>query len=186
MALTNELKSKFLSLASALSPENLHCDGEISRTAAMRRKRAIMAEWKTLEKQAGQKVSEDNVWHWTDEVDAWERDQRDAEIAAQPQHPLLRCKKVGVWVREGKSGQTAYYIWGPDHGAEKSYSVFSEFAYRFGRSEKIAANLQSLSEAVAVGEAFLATVNAEFILAKYPEYRHENIARELERLPEGY
>ena len=44
-----------------LSPENLHCDGEISRTAAMKKARALRAEWKEVEKVIGRKVSEDEV-----------------------------------------------------------------------------------------------------------------------------
>lgn len=53
---------KFLRLASALSPENLHCDGEISRTEAARRGRVLRKEWKTLETQVGRRVTEDEVW----------------------------------------------------------------------------------------------------------------------------
>jgi hypothetical protein len=45
-----------------LSPENLHCDGEISRTQAMKKLRALNAEWKEVEKILGRKVSEDEVW----------------------------------------------------------------------------------------------------------------------------
>lgn len=51
-------------LSNRLSPENLHCDGEISRTAAMRKYRALKAEWKEVEKNLGRKVSEDEVFNW--------------------------------------------------------------------------------------------------------------------------
>jgi hypothetical protein len=44
-----------------LSPENLHCDGEISRTAAMKKYRALKAEWKEVEKILGYKISEVDV-----------------------------------------------------------------------------------------------------------------------------
>jgi hypothetical protein len=44
-----------------LSPENLHCDGEISRTAAMKKARALRAEWKEVEKIAGRRISENEV-----------------------------------------------------------------------------------------------------------------------------
>lgn len=47
-----------------LSPENLHCDGEISRSAAMKKYRALKAEWKELEKSLGEKVYDDDVWNW--------------------------------------------------------------------------------------------------------------------------
>jgi hypothetical protein len=60
--MTNELLNAFMGLASRLSPENLHCDGEISRTEARRRERIIRAEWRALEGKLGRKVSEDEVW----------------------------------------------------------------------------------------------------------------------------
>lgn len=189
MALTIRMKARFLSLANALSPENLHCDGEISNAQAMKRKRAIMKEWRELEVEAGRKVFDVQTYEWADEVDEWERMERVAELAALPSHPLLETKNPGVWSRKGADGRTAYYIWGPGHGATKDYRVFSEFAHMFGRNgqrEQIAANIQSLGAAVAVGEEFLATVNADYILAKYPGYRPENLKRELARLPEGY
>ena len=53
---------KFLDLACRLSPENLHCDGEISRAQANQRYRQIMREWKVLEKEVGRKVTEEQVW----------------------------------------------------------------------------------------------------------------------------
>ena len=52
----------FMNLACRLSPENLHCDGEISRAQANSRYRQIMKEWRALEKQVGHKVHEDYVW----------------------------------------------------------------------------------------------------------------------------
>lgn len=48
---------KFFKLINRLSPENLHCDGEISISQAQARQRQIMKEWRELEKEAGQKVS---------------------------------------------------------------------------------------------------------------------------------
>lgn len=60
--MTNELLNAFMNLAGRLSPENLHCDGEISNTEARRRERVIRAEWRALEKTLGRKVSEDEVW----------------------------------------------------------------------------------------------------------------------------
>jgi hypothetical protein len=60
--LTPEQLDKFIRLAGALSPENLHCDGEISRTAAKRRERVLRTQWKALETAVGRRVSEDEVW----------------------------------------------------------------------------------------------------------------------------
>ena len=60
--LTDELKRAFLNLACRLSPENLACDGEISGREVAKRRRAIQREWAALEKRAGRKVSEGEVW----------------------------------------------------------------------------------------------------------------------------
>ena len=48
-------------LCNELSPENLHCDGEISKSAAMKKASALRAEWKEVEKKLGRKVTEDEV-----------------------------------------------------------------------------------------------------------------------------
>lgn len=61
-ALPDDLQAKFLALTCALSPENLHCDGEITRAEADRKYRRLMREWKALEKEAGRPVTEDEVW----------------------------------------------------------------------------------------------------------------------------
>ena len=57
----NIIKQKFVALICRLSPENLHCDGEITPAQAQQRYRAIMAEWRTLEKQVGREVSEEEI-----------------------------------------------------------------------------------------------------------------------------
>lgn len=62
--ISKEDKSKFLDLACQLSPENLNCDGEISRDAAESRATAIWNEWGTLEAKVGHCVTEDEVWKW--------------------------------------------------------------------------------------------------------------------------
>ena len=71
--LTIQDKVAFVNLASRLSPENLHCDGEISRSEAQRKYTVIIREWKLLEKRTGVKVDEDEPWNWIDEVMAYER-----------------------------------------------------------------------------------------------------------------
>ncbi len=45
-----------------LSPENLHCDGEISRTAARKKQVKLNREWKEVEKLFGRKVAEDEIY----------------------------------------------------------------------------------------------------------------------------
>jgi hypothetical protein len=67
----DEVMQKFSHLTSRLSPENLHCDGEISKSQAMVRYRQIMHEWKALEKECGRKVDEDEVWNW--QMAKWEK-----------------------------------------------------------------------------------------------------------------
>jgi len=52
-------------LCGELSPENLSCDGEISRSAMMKKASALRAEWKEVEKKLGRRVSEEEAEnHW--------------------------------------------------------------------------------------------------------------------------
>jgi hypothetical protein len=67
----DEFLGKFLSIASQLSPENLHCDGEISLSEARKRERQLRRDWHVLELALGRKVSEDQVW--TEGLKAWRR-----------------------------------------------------------------------------------------------------------------
>jgi len=60
--MTKEQHSKFLQLACELSPENLHCDGEISRAEANREYKRLMKEWHLLEAQVGRAVTEYEVF----------------------------------------------------------------------------------------------------------------------------
>jgi hypothetical protein len=60
----NEIKVKFADLALRLSPENLSCDGLLSRKAQDFRKAEIMKEWKQLEQECGEKVSMDQAEDW--------------------------------------------------------------------------------------------------------------------------
>jgi hypothetical protein len=57
-----EVKEKFLDLACRLSPENLSCDGELSKSEIRRKYKKLMSEWRKLEKRIGRKVSEHTVW----------------------------------------------------------------------------------------------------------------------------
>lgn len=59
-----ELMNALVNLASRLSPENLTCDGELSKRQVQIRLRQIKAEWKDLEKQLGRSITEDEVWRW--------------------------------------------------------------------------------------------------------------------------
>ena len=62
LKLDEEVFDAFSSLACRLSPENLYCDGEATDACVMRELRAIKKEWKALEKRAGCKVTEDDIW----------------------------------------------------------------------------------------------------------------------------
>jgi len=54
--------NRFSSLLSQLSPENLSCDGELSRQQINFRKQVIKKEWEHLETALGHKVTEDQVY----------------------------------------------------------------------------------------------------------------------------
>jgi hypothetical protein len=54
-------QEKFMRLTNELSPENLHCDGEISRAEANRKYKRLMKEWHALEAQVGRTVTEYEV-----------------------------------------------------------------------------------------------------------------------------
>jgi hypothetical protein len=52
----------FMHLVSALSPENLHADGERTRAAARELERVIRRRWAELEAEVGRTVTEDEIW----------------------------------------------------------------------------------------------------------------------------
>jgi len=51
------IEQRFYGLANRLSPENLCCDGECSRSQTRARHQQIMREWKALEKEVGRKFT---------------------------------------------------------------------------------------------------------------------------------
>lgn len=61
-ALTPAVLGEFRSLANQLSPENLHCDGEISASAARAKAVQLKKQWAALEQQVGRKVSESEIY----------------------------------------------------------------------------------------------------------------------------
>ena len=56
--------SKFKSLSSMLSPENLSADGELSQSAVRKRKRFLLSEWRKLEREVDRVITEDEVWEF--------------------------------------------------------------------------------------------------------------------------
>jgi len=59
--MNKEIQEQFMRLANALSPENLHCDGEISRAEANRKYTLLKTRWHLLEAQVGRTVTESEV-----------------------------------------------------------------------------------------------------------------------------
>ena len=64
MRTKEQIMNDFTGLTCRLSPENLCCDGEISRAEVKRREKQIIKEWKVLEKEISYKVTEDDVFQW--------------------------------------------------------------------------------------------------------------------------
>jgi len=64
MTETEDIRKKFVSLACQLSPENLSCDGELSRSRVIARLRSLRAEWRRCERELGRRVTEDEAWGW--------------------------------------------------------------------------------------------------------------------------
>jgi len=52
----------FVSLVISYSPENVHRDGEASKTEVKKTIARLNREWKQLEKLEGKKVTEDDIW----------------------------------------------------------------------------------------------------------------------------
>lgn len=60
----NELMRKILGIYCQLSPEALHCDGEISAAAAQRKANKLYKELDAACKELGREVSEDEAYAW--------------------------------------------------------------------------------------------------------------------------
>lgn len=55
------LQTRFEALCNQLSPENLCCDGELSPAQVRARRASINREWRELEKEAGRKVTQEEI-----------------------------------------------------------------------------------------------------------------------------
>lgn len=181
-----EIKARFLALTCQLSPENLSCDGELSRDEVERRRRRIRADWADLEKQFGRKVTEDQATGFFKEVVAHRKAERAASMAREPQNPLVAHVHPGVWSRlVNERGADAYYIWGPGlRGA--NYQLFSRFCTYMGRLPEKIGEYDSLDEAVAAGEEFLESVTPDALQRFNPLWPEAEVARHLEWLPTEY
>lgn len=62
--MTEDQKDQFIRLVSALSPENLSCDGELSYRSVREREASLRNQWTILEIEVGRSVSEDEVYDW--------------------------------------------------------------------------------------------------------------------------
>tara|TARA_R100000789_G_C2976325_1_gene142169 strand:- start:156 stop:350 length:195 start_codon:yes stop_codon:yes gene_type:complete len=59
--MTTQQLNEFFQLAMALSPENLHMDGEATIRQANQRRKVLMNQWRKLEKSVGRKVTETEI-----------------------------------------------------------------------------------------------------------------------------
>lgn len=193
--LTLDLKRQFLNLSGQLSPENLTCDGELSRAQVNAKLKKLKAQWAKLEKAAGRTVTEGETWDWHKEVQEADDLDRRTMMLLQPQHELLRHGNPGVWLRDGANGSSAYYVHNAKHkgpfmfngmdlnaGAEDVFILYSEFAHTIDRKEEIG-RYDSLDAAVAAGESYLKGITTDSLRAALPNYRPENLERLLKRLP---
>jgi hypothetical protein len=57
-----ELIQQFQRLSNQLSPENLSCDGELTKYQVDKNRIRLKLQWESLEKQAGRTVSDEEVW----------------------------------------------------------------------------------------------------------------------------
>lgn len=64
LLMDEKIRKGFEILANRLSPENISCDGELNQTQIREKVRGIKRQWKELEKQAGRKVSLEEVELW--------------------------------------------------------------------------------------------------------------------------
>lgn len=60
--MTDEQHKQFLRIASELSPENLTCDGELSKEEVDAKFRRLMKVWHRLQHEVGRVVYEDEIW----------------------------------------------------------------------------------------------------------------------------
>jgi hypothetical protein len=58
----SEILADLRGIENALSPENLHCDGEISRSAAMTKQRKLLAQQRALHKELGRVPSDRELY----------------------------------------------------------------------------------------------------------------------------
>lgn len=72
----DEIMVEFIGLSNALSPENLHRDGEASKEEVKNSLANINKSWKNLETEIGYTVSEDDVW-------TYQKEQRKNKIKEQ-------------------------------------------------------------------------------------------------------
>mgnify|MGYP003655841407 CR=1 FL=1 len=59
--LIQEILDEFFNIAIALEPENLHMDGEATKTMVKNRRRVLANAWTKLEKSIGHRVNKDDV-----------------------------------------------------------------------------------------------------------------------------
>lgn len=168
------IKSRFVEISSELSPENLHCDGERPAAEAARIGRLLKKEWAKLEAQIGFPVSEQMIYEkFLPEVRRHERDEEARQMAAEPQHPLLKHFSAGRWMRVATNGETAYNIYST---AEGRFEVSFSFVALNAKGD-----YPTLDEAVECADNVLRGLTPESIRQRFPHWQQFAIDREMAR-----
>jgi hypothetical protein len=100
----SDLMEQFVNVATAFSPENLCCDGEASPAQVKKTMKRLTAEWKALEKKAGRKVTEEEVWGYVQSP----RANPNVQNTNPGDNPIItakfpgKCRRCGQFIEVGE------------------------------------------------------------------------------------
>lgn len=137
-----EHKRQFIGLACDLSPENISCDGELSRSDIQKRYRAINAEWKKLEKVVDHQVTEDDAWGFCKVVDADDKKQAKARNSAAPKG--WDNENENVWKHESGLGYIQNWSNTTFHPGKEPFLVYQSFDWWY--EDTVSAKLSALRD----------------------------------------
>jgi len=207
MIIDLETKREFSRLCGELSPENLTCDGELPRKMVRAKARLLEAEWAALERKVGRKVIDTEVYSWYEEIQAADKIEHDARVAAEFTRSGLDPEKfwfngTGVWGRKGQPSQFdpdrfnhAYTIRNPKRQNEgfvikgmkltgkDVYQLESHIADELGVRFGELGEFPTLEEAIQAGEEFIAPIDADYVRARCPQMNDQAVQRLLRYLP---
>lgn len=183
--LTIEQKRKFCELNGQLSPENLSCDGECSKSEIRAREHSIMKNWRALEEECGITLSPSDhcLWDWWDEIQA-----EDERILAELQKLALVGWEVtseNVIAHESRCAYIQH--WGDD----KPFLVYSGMRWDLkwanthgypndkGGKEKLG-ETETQEDAIQMAEDYLNSLSIEDLkhgLTYYVEARMEKVLK---------